>query len=72
MNLGDEGANLVASGLIEKLARAGKRLRRLDLSCNEIGDSGASAVVRAVCACPRDHLLAVRLQQVLALQSCAV
>jgi hypothetical protein len=60
---------LVASGLIDRLAGAGKRLRRLDLSCNAIGDGGAGAVVRAVRACPRDHLLAVRLLPVLP-QSC--
>ena len=54
----------MASGLIAELARGGKRLRRLDLSCNGIGDGGAGAVLRAVRACPRDHLLAVRLLQV--------
>ncbi len=54
----------MASGLIEQLARCGKRLRRLDLSCNEIGDGGAGAVLRAVRACPREHLLSVRLLQV--------
>ena len=63
-SLGDDGARFVASGLIERLAGGGKRLRRLDLSCNGIGDGGAIAVLRAVRACPQDRLLAVRLLEV--------